>query len=276
MAGTLILCAGPIGNLGDAPPRLAEALASAEVVLAEDTRRARVLLRHLGVDRPLRSYFVGNESERAGELKERLAAGQTVVLLTDAGTPGIADPGLSAVRAALECGAEVTGVPGASAVTLAVSVSGMPGDRFVFDGFLPRRGIRRTERIGHLGREERTIVLFAAPGRLVEDLEDLATVLGEERAIVICRELTKMYEEVWRGTLGEAAEWAADTPPRGEIALVVDGAPRPEAPTDGDVIAELRRSLADGATKRDAAAEVAERLGLGRNRVYSLAVGIEP
>ncbi len=178
MPGTLILCASPIGNLADAPPRLAEALTSADLVYAEDTRRARILLGHLGVSRPVRSYFVGNEAERAAELAGRLADGETVALLTDAGVPTISDPGLSAVRAALEAGAVVTGVPGPSAVTMAVAVSGFPADRFAFEGFLPRRGERRAERLAALAGEPRTLVLFCSPGRLAADLADLAAALG--------------------------------------------------------------------------------------------------
>ncbi|MCJ7724857.1 MAG: rRNA small subunit methyltransferase 1, partial [Acidimicrobiia bacterium] len=181
MPGSLILCAGPIGNLGDAPPRLAEALGSADIVYAEDTRRARVLLQHLGVDCPTRSYFVGNEADRSIEMAGRLSAGETVALITDAGTPGIADPGLTAVRAAIEAGATVTGVPGPSAVTLALAVSGLPADRFVFEGFLPRKGRRRAERIRSLRTEERTVVLFCAANRLAADLTHLAGEIGMER-----------------------------------------------------------------------------------------------
>ena len=163
MPGTLILCAGPIGNLGDAPPRLAEALRSAAVVYAEDTRRARILLGHLGVSRPLRSYFAGNEAERAAELAGRLEAGETVALLTDAGMPTISDPGLSAVRAALGVGAAVTGIPGPSAVTLAVAVSGPPADRFAFEGFLPRKGAARTRAAGVAGGRAAHDGLLLAP-----------------------------------------------------------------------------------------------------------------
>lgn len=174
MPGTLILCATPIGNLGDAPPRLGEALTSASVVYAEDTRRSRVLLRHLGVDRPLRSFFVGNEATRSEELAGRLQRGETVALVTDAGTPAVADPGFTAVRAAIEVGAEVTVVPGPSAVTAALAVSGLPTDRFVFEGFLPRSGKERRSRLESLAVESRTTILFAAAGRLVDDHAILA------------------------------------------------------------------------------------------------------
>lgn len=271
MAGTLILCAGPIGNLADAPPRLAEALASADVVLAEDTRRARVLLDHLGIDRPLRSYFVGNEAERAGELRERLAAGQTVALVTDAGTPGIADPGLSAVRAAVEAGARITGVPGPSAVTLAVAVSGLPGDRFAFDGFLPRKGGRRAERLASIAREPRTVVLFAAPARLAADLTDLASAAGGDREVVVCRELTKLHEEIWRGTLaGAAAEWAGREV-RGEVTLVLAGAP-PTEPDPAAALEHVEALIADGVPLAEAVRQVADLTGVGRRELYEAAI----
>ncbi len=271
MAGTLIMCAGPIGNLGDAPPRLAEALESADVVLAEDTRRARILLDHLGVDRPLRSYFVGNEADRAGELRERLEAGQTIALLTDAGTPGIADPGLSAVRAALEVGAGVSGIPGPSAVTLAVAVSGLVGDRFVFEGFLPRKGARRVERLAILGAEERTMVLFAAPGRLTGDLEDLADGCGPDRQVVVCRELTKLHEEIWRGTLGEACTHWSAIEVRGEVTLVIAGGP----PASGDTEAALDQveAMIDAGTPlSEAVRTVSDLAGLRRRMLYEAAL----
>jgi 16S rRNA (cytidine1402-2'-O)-methyltransferase len=270
MPGRLILCAGPIGNLGDAPPRLAEALAAADVVFAEDTRRSAVLLRHLGVSRPLRSYFAGNEPERAAEVAERLAGDETVALLTDAGTPSISDPGLSAVRAAVAAGAEVTAVPGPSAVTMAVAVSGLPADRFVFEGFLPRSGRRRSDRLVEIAEEPRTVVLFCAPARLAADLADLAGSVGEERPCVVCRELTKLHEEVWRGTLGEAASHWKDGA-RGEVTVVIAGAPS-EAGDPEAARAEVERLVGDGATLSDAVRRVAEEMGVRRRDLYEDAV----
>ncbi len=267
MAGTLILCAGPIGNLADAPPRLAEALRSAAIVYAEDTRRARLLLSHLGVSRPLRSYFAGNEAVRAAELGPRLEAGETVALLTDAGVPTISDPGLSAVRAALAVGATVTGVPGPSAVTLALAVSGLPADRFAFEGFLPRRGGERTERLLSLADEPRTLVFFCAPGRLAEDLEALAGTCGGDRECAVCRELTKLYEEVWRGTLDEAARHWAESPARGEVTLVVAGA-RERAPDLESAVARVEEMVARGATVSAACREVAAEHGVRRHALY--------
>jgi 16S rRNA (cytidine1402-2'-O)-methyltransferase len=268
--GRLILCAGPIGNLGDAPPRLAEALAEADIVFAEDTRRSRILLDHLGLSRPLRSFFVGNEQERSAEIERRLGDGETIALLTDAGTPGIADPGLSAVRAALRVGATVGGVPGPSAVTLALAVSGLPADRFVFEGFLPRSGSRRAERILGLAGEQRTSVIFSAPGRLAADLSELADVLGPDRACVVCRELTKLHEEIWRGTLGSAAgHWAGGA--RGEVTVVIGGASAPE-PDPEAALGSVEELLARGETLSDAVRRVAGEHGIRRRALYEEAV----
>ncbi|MFQ5947749.1 MAG: 16S rRNA (cytidine(1402)-2'-O)-methyltransferase [Acidimicrobiia bacterium] len=267
MPGTLILCATPIGNLGDAPPRLGEALTSASVVYAEDTRRSRVLLRHLGVDRPLRSFFVGNEATRSEELAGRLQRGETVALVTDAGTPAVADPGFTAVRAAIEVGAEVTVVPGPSAVTAALAVSGLPTDRFVFEGFLPRSGKERRSRLESLAVESRTTILFAAAGRLVDDLEDLTSALGESRPLVICRELTKAFEEVWRGTLAEAVEQWGPQPRRGEFTLVVAGVP-PVEPDLEKAVAQVEAELTGEERLSDVVRLVAERTGVPRRELY--------
>jgi 16S rRNA (cytidine1402-2'-O)-methyltransferase len=269
--GKLILCAGPIGNLDDAPPRLGAALSEADIVFAEDTRRARILLGHLGIKRPLRSYFAGNEADRSAEIEDRLAEGATVALLTDAGTPAIADPGLSAVRAAVAAGAEVTGVPGPSAVTLAVSLAGLPAERFVFEGFLPRSGRRRADRLRALGSEERTAVVFCAPGRLAGDLDDLGSALGLDRAVVVCRELTKLHEEVWRGTLGGAAEhWSAQRV-RGEITVVVGGASPPEP--DLEEALQIALALIDqGVAPSEACRTVAAETGVKRRALYAAVV----
>ena len=269
-SGTLILCSGPIGNLGDAPPRLAEALASASVVFAEDTRRARTLLEHLGVDRPLRSYFVGNEHERSEELRERFAAGETVALLTDAGTPSIADPGLTAVRVAEAAGATVTAVPGPSAVTMALTVSGFGGDRFVFEGFLPRSGAERRDRITAIGRETRTTVLFCSPRRLGADLTELADACGD-RDVVVCRELTKFHEEIWRGSLCDAAvHWSA-SPVKGEVTVVVGGGAEAVVSLD-DALDLVRSEVASGSSVSSAVRSVAEGTGVRRKALYERAL----
>jgi 16S rRNA (cytidine1402-2'-O)-methyltransferase len=274
MPGTLILCAGPIGNLADAPPRLAQALASADIVYAEDTRRARTLLDHLGVKAPTRSYFVGNEAERVAEISIRLANGETVALLTDAGTPGIADPGLSAVRAAVEAGATVTGIPGPSAVTMALAVSGMPAERFVFEGFLPRRGKDRAERIAEIAREKRTVVLFASPARLAGDLKDLAAAHRSVRDCAVCREMTKVYEEIWRGTLAEGASHWAERDVKGEVTVVLGPAAVSPADIAGAVTA-AEALVAGGLSPSRAVRRVAEEHGVSRRELYERIIGPE-
>ncbi len=273
MVGTLILCAGPIGNLADAPPRLAEALVSASMIYAEDTRRARTLLRYLGVDRPVRSYFVGNEAERAVEIGVRLSDGDTIALLTDAGTPSVADPGVTAVRAAVDAGAIVTGVPGPSAVTLAIALSGESGDRFVFEGFLPRKSRARVRRIEAIGREERTIVLFSAPGRLGTDLDDLAVHIGD-RTCVVCREMTKLHEEVWRGTVAAGAEYWSERSVKGEVTVVIAGGVTPVP--DLDAAIEAAVSAIEGGEKPSSAVRrVAKETGVSRRSLYEAVIGLE-
>jgi 16S rRNA (cytidine1402-2'-O)-methyltransferase len=270
MAGTLIVCAGPIGNLSDASVRLADVLRSAHVVYAEDTRRAQVLLDRLEVRAVTRSYFVGNESRRASEMRSRLESGETVVLLTDAGTPGISDPGLSAVRIAVEAGAAVTGVPGPSAVTLAVALSGFSGDRFVFEGFLPRKAGERARRIVEIAAETRTVVLFASPNRLAADLAELAAAHVTERDCAVCREMTKVHEEIWRGTLAEAAgHWSEGA--RGEVTIVL--APVAAAVPDmSGAVADARSLIAQGVPPSEAVRQVAASHGLGRRVLYEMVV----
>ena len=270
MAGTLIVCAGPIGNLSDAPPRLAEALRSAAVVYAEDTRRAQVLLARLGVRVVTRSYFAGNEERRAEEVRDRLAAGETVALITDAGTPAISDPGMSAVRIAIEVGATVTGIPGPSAVTLALALSGFPADRFVFEGFLPRKGGERRDRIGEVAAELRTVVLFASPRRLPADLGDLAAAHTWPRGVAVCREMTKVHEEVWRGTLSEAVvRWSDGA--RGEVTLVL--APGQAAAPDLDgAVERASRLIAGGVSASQAVRTAAAERGVSRRELYERVV----
>jgi len=270
MSGRLILCATPIGNLGDVPQRLGDELESADVLYAEDTRRARRLLDHLGIRVPVRSYFVGNEDRRAPELAARLESGDVVALLTDAGTPGVADPGLTAVRAAVEAGATVSGVPGPSAVTLALAVSGAPADRFVFEGFLPRSGTARRQRVSSIATDSRTTVFFAAPSRLVSDLTDLASSIPE-RPCVIAREMTKLYEEVWRGTLGEAVEHWSSRAIKGEVTVVVFGGS--ESGPDLDVaIGLVRRAIEQGERPSAAVRNVAEATGVRRSELYAAVI----
>ena len=269
MTGTLVLCATPIGNLGDAPPRLAEALRDADVVYAEDTRRSRTLATHLGVDVRMRSFFAGNEVERALEIEDHLRDGATVVLVTDAGTPALADPGYLAVRAAIECDAEVSVVPGPSAVTAALAVAGLPAERFTFEGFLPRKGKARRERMEALAARHETTVFFAAPSRVGADLADMAE-LAPGRPIVVARELTKMHEEVWRGSVEEAVEHFSE-PPHGELTIVVAGTP-PSEPDLGDGVFRVEEAVASGVKFAAAVREVAAETGLSRRALYEAAL----
>ena len=272
MTGSLIICATPIGNLADASPRLQHTLAAADVVFAEDTRRTGKLLERLGVTAQLRSFFLGNEGERTVEIRARLERGETIALVSDAGMPAVSDPGVAAVRAARSVGATISVVPGPSAVTSAIAVAGLGGDRFVFEGFLPRSGEERRRRIENVVQDERPVVLFSAPSRVTKDLADLATAAGDDRTIVIARELTKMHEEIWAGTLAEAIDhWTSDVEPRGEFTLVVE--PRPEAPPDLpaalDVVVER---MSGGERLSNAVRDVSEETGVSRRVLYESAL----
>jgi 16S rRNA (cytidine1402-2'-O)-methyltransferase len=261
----IILAATPIGNLGDASARLIEALTNAEVIAAEDTRTTQHLLRALGIDnRPrLVALHEHNESARSAELVE-LARDQDVLVLSDAGMPGISDPGYPLVVTAAAAGVTVTAIPGPSAVITALAVSGMPTDRFAFEGFLPRKG--RRARLEELARETRTLVFFESPHRLAESLVDLAAAFGPQRRLAVCRELTKLHEEVVRGTAAELAERFAEGA-RGEIVLVVDGAGAVVAdPTEA--VARVLELVARGVRLKDAAAEVAAETGLSKRELY--------
>ncbi|MFE4470947.1 16S rRNA (cytidine(1402)-2'-O)-methyltransferase [Leifsonia sp. NPDC056824] len=267
----IILAATPIGNLGDASARLVELLSSATVVAAEDTRVTQRLLAGLGVEnRPrLIALHEHNERDRAAELVE-LARDQDVVVLSDAGMPTVSDPGFPLVEAAAAAGVGVTVVPGPSAVLTALAVSGLPTDRFTFEGFLPRKHGERTTAARALAAEQRTMVFFESPNRLGASLADLAEVFGADRRAVVCRELTKLHEEVRRGTLAELAEWAADGA-RGEIVVVVAGAPARDA-DPATALTQVLTLVADGARLKEAAAEVAEATGLSRRDLYQAAL----
>ena len=268
MTGLLVLAGTPIGDPLDASPRLARELAAADVVAAEDTRRLRRLCAVLDVAAPARvvSYFEGNEAARTPELVAALVAGARVLLVTDAGMPSVSDPGYRLVSAAVAAGVDVTAVPGPSAVTTALALSGLAVDRFCFEGFLPRRPGERARRLEELAGEPRTLVLFEAPHRLPATLRDLVEAFGAARPAAVCRELTKTYEEVRRGPLGELAGWAADGV-RGEVTVVVGGASA--APPDRDALAaEVTRLVAAGAHRKDAVARVAAESGIGRRELY--------
>jgi 16S rRNA (cytidine1402-2'-O)-methyltransferase len=274
--GRLVLVGAPLGNPADASERLREALGGADVVAAEDTRRLNRLARDLGIKITGRvvSYFEGNEARRTSDLVAAMREGARVALVTDGGMPSVSDPGYRLVRAALDAGVPVTAAPGPSAVTTALAVSGLPCDRFCFEGFLPRRPGERRARLRALAAEERTLVLFEATHRIRATMADLAAAFGPERPAAVCRELTKTHEEVRRGPLGQLAEWVAAAQPRGEITLVVAGAPRVAAarPSDDDLRAAVAAGEAAGESRRDAVAAVAKAYGVPRRDVYELAV----
>ncbi|WP_246081825.1 16S rRNA (cytidine(1402)-2'-O)-methyltransferase [Nocardioides litoris] len=271
--GVLVLAATPIGRVADAPPRLAEELADADVVAAEDTRRLKRLTGELGVEVTGRvvSYFEGNEQRRTPALLGSLLAGERVLLVTDAGMPSVSDPGYRLVAAAVEAGVPVTAVPGPSAVLTALAVSGLPVDRFCFEGFLPRKAGERARRLAELASERRTMVFFEAPHRTEAALEAMAQAWGGERPAAVCRELTKTHEEVRRGPLAELVAWAADGV-RGEVTLVVQGADDVPAVSTDD--SSLRAAVAEredrGMTRKEAIAEVAVLAGVPKREVYDL------
>jgi len=275
MTGRLVLVATPIGNLGDLAPRAVATLAEADLVCCEDTRRTRALLAFAGIaGKRLLSLHAHNEAARVPEVLARLAEGATVAVVSDAGTPGISDPGARVVAAAARAGVPVTVVPGPNAVLGALVVSGLPTDRFCFEGFLPRRGAERRRRLEALAVEDRTSVLYEAPGRLAATLAELAELLGPTRPVAVVRELTKLHEEVWRGALGDAAAEFGGRDVLGEVAVVVSGAPKGEPPADGELVAALRDRLDAGDTLRDAAAEVARHHHVPRRRVYELGLAL--
>ncbi|MFD4765005.1 16S rRNA (cytidine(1402)-2'-O)-methyltransferase [Streptomyces niveus] len=272
--GVLVLAGTPIGDTSDAPPRLAAELVAADVVAAEDTRRLRRLTQALDVQTTGRvvSYFEGNESARTPELVEALAGGARVLLVTDAGMPSVSDPGYRLVAAAVERNIKVTAVPGPSAVLTALALSGLPVDRFCFEGFLPRKAGERLGRLREVADERRTLVYFEAPHRLDDTLAAMAEVFGAERRAAVCRELTKTYEEVKRGGLGELAAWAAEGV-RGEITVVVEGAPERAPVTDPEEL--VRRVLVReeaGERRKEAIAAVATEAGVPKREVFDAVV----
>ncbi|MGH8914896.1 MAG: 16S rRNA (cytidine(1402)-2'-O)-methyltransferase [Acidimicrobiia bacterium] len=270
--GLLLVCATPIGNLGDVSDRLGQALNSADVVFAEDTRRTATLLRHVGARPQVRSLFVGNESKRTEEVLASLTEGKTVALVTDAGMPAVSDPGAEVVRRAREGGHRVSVIPGPSAVTTAVAAAGFGGDRFVFEGFLPRKGRERSERLAAIGVEDRPVVVFVSPHRLVSDLEAMATVLGSERQIAVTRELTKLHEEVWVGDIGAAIEEWSGREARGEFTVVMAPA-APEEPSVDDAVSKARALVAAGSSPSEAAKLAAGASGVSRRAIYEILIG---
>ena len=264
--GRLVVCATPIGNLGDISERLRNTLASADIIYAEDTRRTAKLLRHLVVNVPVASLVVGNEASRTDQVVEAVKRGEKVVLVSDAGMPTVSDPGAAAVRAVRNAGLPVSVVPGPSAVTTALALSGFGGDRFAFEGFLPRKGKARSDRLQAVADDERAVVIFASPNRLANDLEDLTEACGADRGVAVLRELTKLHEECWVGNLGTAVErWAGDV--KGEVTVVVAPTSLP-GPSLGEAIERARGMVADGGSIRVSARTIAEDMGVSRREVY--------
>jgi 16S rRNA (cytidine1402-2'-O)-methyltransferase len=266
--GTLFVVGTPIGNLEDLTDRARRVLSEVDVVAAEDTRRAGILLKRIGARARFLSYFEANERERIPKVLAELEAGRNVALVTDAGMPGVSDPGYRLVAACVEAGLTVDVVPGASAVVTALVVSGLPTDRFSFEGFLPRAGRSRRERLAEIAADPRTVVLFESPRRTARTLADLSEVCGDRRA-ALCRELTKVHQEVRRGSLAELAASVAGEELKGEVTLVVEGAPGDGAPTSLEDAVALARSLTnEGMRKRDASRDAAARTGVPANRIY--------
>ncbi|MFT7839566.1 16S rRNA (cytidine(1402)-2'-O)-methyltransferase [Saccharothrix sp. BKS2] len=272
-SGRLVLAATPLGDVRDASPRLVDALATAEVVAAEDTRRLRSLAAALDVTPSGRvvSFYDQVEQARLPGLLEVLREGSTVLLVTDAGMPSVSDPGYRLVAACAAEDIRVTCLPGPSAVTTALAVSGLPSDRFCFDGFPPRKSGERRRWFAGLAHEPRTCVFFESPHRLADSLADAVAELGPDRRAAVCRELTKTYEEVRRGTLGELAEWAADGV-RGEVTVVLAPAEPGEGPSMGSLVAEVKQRVADGERLKTAAAEVAAAAGVSKKALYDAAI----
>nr|WP_309928016.1 16S rRNA (cytidine(1402)-2'-O)-methyltransferase [Arthrobacter sp. 1088] len=267
----MVLAATPIGNVGDASSRLIELLATSDIVAAEDTRRLHRLVQALGVEVSGRviSYHEHNEVAKTGELLEYVRAGKTILMVSDAGMPAVSDPGFRLVEGAVAAGLTVTAVPGPSAVLTALALSGLPTDRFCFEGFLPRKSGERNSRLADLADERRTMVFFEAPHRLEVMLRALHERFGPERRVAVCRELTKTYEEVIRGTLRELLEWAENNEVRGEIAVVVGGAPEQAPGKPEDHVAAVNELISQGIRLKEAVAAVADDARISKRELYS-------
>ena len=273
--GVLVLVATPIGNLGDMTQRAIEALQSADVICCEDTRHSGKLLAHFGVTgKKLIVINEHTEYDAREQIVSLITSGSVVALITDAGTPGISDPGERLVVAVIEAGGNVTAAPGASALTMALVISGLPTSRFVFEGFLPRGGAERSDRLAMTTTESRTIVLYEAPHRLAKTLSDLTTACGAMRRVVLARELTKLHEQIWRGTLQDANMLVAETEPRGEYVIILEPAKPPAPPTDEELVAAIKAEIAKGVSRKDSAARVSARFGVAKRHVYELALQV--
>ena len=272
MAGILYLVPTPIGNLGDISQRIADTLASVDFIAAEDTRVTLKLLNHLELKKPLISYYRHNTEAGGQAVLGRLLAGESCALVTDAGTPAVSDPGEDLVRLCAQSGVEVVAIPGPCALITALSVSGLPTGRFTFEGFLAMNKKNRRAHLEELRQERRTMIFYEAPHKLIATLADLAEVFGPDRRISLCRELTKLHEEVRRTTLGEAAAWYEENPPRGEFVLVVEGAAEccRETPTLEQGLERIAQLRAGGMSLKDAARQAAKETGLPKNELLTV------
>ena len=277
MAGMLYLVPTPIGNLGDISVRCRETLENADFIAAEDTRVTLKLLNHLGIKKSLVSYYEHNKAFKGDKIVERILAGETCALVSDAGSPAISDPGEDLVKQCAEAGIVVCAIPGPCAAITALSISGQATGRFCFEGFLSTAKKSRREHLESLAKEQRTMIFYEAPHKLVATLEDMAEVFGADRGISLCRELTKLHEEVVRTTLGQAITKYTENGPKGEFVLIVAGAEAEpeEQPTEEDAAAYLSRLLAEGMSKKDAVKQTAKDLKLPKNEVYDLALKLE-
>lgn len=275
MAGILYLVPTPIGNLGDISLRARQTLENADFIAAEDTRVSLKLLNHLEIKKPLVSYYEHNKTFKGGRIVERILAGETCALVSDAGSPAISDPGEDLVKECAAAGITVCAIPGPCAAITALSISGQSTGRFCFEGFLSMSKKSRREHLDSLRAEKRTMIFYEAPHKLMNTLEDMVEVFGAERPVSFCRELTKLHEEVLRTTLGQAIVHFTETPPKGEFVLVVAGAPEEakEVPTATDAAGRVNELIAGGLSRKDAIKQTAQELGLPKNAVYAAALG---
>ena len=275
MAGILYLVPTPIGNLGDISLRAKQTLENADFIAAEDTRVTLKLLNHLEIKKSLVSYYEHNKTFKGSQIVERILAGETCALVSDAGSPAISDPGEDLVKQCAEAGITVCAIPGPCAAITALSISGQSTGRFCFEGFLSMSKKSRREHLDSLRTEKRTMIFYEAPHKLMNTLEDMAQVFGEDRPISFCRELTKLHEQVLRTTLGEAIPYYTENPPKGEFVLVVAGAPEEEkaAPSPTDAAARVQELMEQGLSRKDAIKQTAQELNLPKNTVYAAALG---
>ena len=274
MSGMLYLVPTPIGNLGDISNRCRETLENADFIAAEDTRVTLKLLNHLGIKKSLISYYEHNKASQGTKIVERILAGETCALVSDAGSPAISDPGEDLVKQCAAAGIPVCAIPGPCAAITALSISGQATGRFCFEGFLSTAKKSRREHLDALKNEQRTMIFYEAPHKLLTTLSDMAEVFGEERPISLCRELTKLHEEVVRTTLGEAVTRYSETPPKGEFVLILAGAPAEMQvlPSEADAADRVEKLIAQGLSRKDAVKQTAKELGLSKNMVYEIAL----